>query len=65
MKLNWIERAAMDNPIRAAIQRLYEAPLLERLGGRVEVLDALEIGCGRGVGSEPILTPVGVANRTG
>ena len=55
MKLNWIEKAAMNNPIRAAIQRRYEAPLLERLGGSVAGLEVLEIGCGRGVGSELIL----------
>jgi ubiquinone/menaquinone biosynthesis C-methylase UbiE len=55
MKLNWIEKAAMNNPIRAAIQRRYEAPLLERLGGSVAGLQVLEVGCGRGVGSELIL----------
>ncbi len=59
MKLNWVERAAMNNAIRAAIQRWVEAPLLERLGGRVEGLAALEIGCGRGVGTELILSRFG------
>ena len=50
MKLNKIEQALMNNPLRVLIQRYYEAPLLERLGGRVDGLRVLEIGCGRGVG---------------
>ena len=54
MKMNRIEKLAMNNPIRALIQRYYETPLLERLGGRVEGMHVLEIGCGRGVGTEII-----------
>ncbi len=54
MKLNRIERALMNNPVRAAIQRWYEAALLERLGGRTEQLRVLEVGCGRGIGTEII-----------
>ncbi len=45
----------MNNPLRAFIQRHYEAPLLARLGGSVEGLKALEIGCGRGVGAEILI----------
>ena len=52
MKLNQIEKALMNNPVRAFVQRQYEASLLERLGGRTEGLRVLEIGCGRGVGTE-------------
>ena len=44
----------MNNPVRAACQRQYEAALLERLGGRLEGKRVLEIGCGRGVGTEII-----------
>lgn len=55
MKLNRVEKALMNNPVRAALQRRYEAPLLERLGGRVDGGRVLEIGCGRGVGTEIIL----------
>lgn len=51
MKLNGIEKALMNNPLRAALQQWYEAPLLERLGGRLDGLQVLEIGCGRGVGT--------------
>jgi ubiquinone/menaquinone biosynthesis C-methylase UbiE len=59
MKMNRIEKFAMNNPIRALIQRHSEAPLLERLGGRVEGLKVLEIGCGQGVGTEIIFNRFG------
>ena len=59
MKMNRIEKLAMNNPIRALIQRYYETPLLERLGGRVEGMHVLEIGCGRGVGTEIIFKHFG------
>lgn len=59
MKLNQVEKALMNNPVRAMLQRFYEAPLLERLGGRVEGKHALEVGCGRGVGTEIILERFG------
>ena len=55
MKMNRIESFLMNNPVRAIIQRHFEVPLLERLGGRVEGLKVLEIGCGQGVGTEQIL----------
>ena len=55
MKMNRNEKVLMNSPIRAAFQRWYEAPLLWRLGGRVAGLDVLEVGCGRGVGTEQIL----------
>lgn len=61
MKLNRVEKALMNNPVRAAVQRWYEARLLERLGGRVEGLHVLEVGCGRGVGTEIILDRFGAA----
>ncbi len=44
----------MNNPVRAVLQRRYEATLLERIGGLVEGKRVLEIGCGRGVGTEII-----------
>ena len=52
MKLNRIEKTLMNNPVRAAIQRRFEAPLLERLGGRMDGQRVLEVGCGRGVGTQ-------------
>ncbi len=54
MKLNRVEKTLMNNPIRALVQRRYEAALMERLGGRLEGMRVLEIGCGRGVGTEII-----------
>jgi len=47
MKLNGIEKALMNNPLRAALQRWYEAPLLERLGGRLDGLQVLEMSARR------------------
>lgn len=44
MKLNTIEKASMNNPMRAVLQRRYEAALLQRLGGRVEGKRVLEVG---------------------
>ncbi len=61
MKMNRVEKLLMNNPVRAAFQRWYEAPLLERLGGRVEGLKVLEVGCGRGVGTELILNRFGAS----
>jgi ubiquinone/menaquinone biosynthesis C-methylase UbiE len=61
MKLNRFEKALMNNPIRASIQRWYEGPLLERLGGRTEGLCVLEVGCGRGVGTEILFERFGAA----
>ncbi|HEU4594847.1 MAG TPA: class I SAM-dependent methyltransferase [Pyrinomonadaceae bacterium] len=55
MKLNGIERALMNNPVRAFVQRHYESRLLERMGGRLDGARVLEVGCGRGVGAELIL----------
>lgn len=55
MRLNKLELALMNNPLRAAIQRHFEAPRLLRMGGPMCGGRALEIGCGRGVGTELIL----------
>lgn len=55
MLLNRVEYALMNNPLRAAIQRRFEARRLLRLGGIMRGGRALEIGCGRGVGIELIL----------
>lgn len=59
MKLNRFEKALMNNPVRAWIQRRYEAPWLEHFGGRVEGLRVLEVGCGRGVGTQIIFEHFG------
>ncbi|MGI8783428.1 MAG: class I SAM-dependent methyltransferase [Acidobacteriota bacterium] len=59
MTMNRVEKALMNNPLRALLQRQYEAPLMERLGGRVEGMCVLEIGCGRGIGAEIIFERFG------
>ena len=59
MKLNQIEKALMNNAVRALVQRHHEAILLERFGGRVQGGRVLEIGCGRGVGTEIIFERFG------
>jgi ubiquinone/menaquinone biosynthesis C-methylase UbiE len=61
MKMNTLEKLAMNNPVRAMIQRRVEMPLLEELGGRLDGMTVLEIGCGRGIGTELILQRLGAA----
>jgi len=55
MRLNRVEFALMNNPLRAAVQRRVEARRLLRMGGAMRGGRALEVGCGRGVGVEIIL----------
>ena len=53
MLMNTIEYWAMNNPLRAFVQRHYEAPRLMRLA-RSRAGKVLEIGCGQGVGAQII-----------
>jgi ubiquinone/menaquinone biosynthesis C-methylase UbiE len=55
MLMNSVEKAMMNNPVRAALQQHFEMPLLLTMGGRMQGGRALEVGCGRGVGTELIL----------
>jgi ubiquinone/menaquinone biosynthesis C-methylase UbiE len=59
MFLNRIEKVMMNNPIRAAIQKRFEVPRLIDMGGVMDGGRALEVGCGRGVGTELILDRFG------
>lgn len=59
MRLNRIEFALMNNPLRAAVQRRVEAKRFLEMGGAMSGGTALEIGCGRGVGVEIILDHFG------
>lgn len=64
MKLNELEFALMNNPIRALSQRRIETPLLIGRGDVLAGKRVLELGCGRGVGME-ILLSLGAAHVTG
>ncbi len=59
MLLNTLEKALMNNPVRAALQRNYEAGRLLRMGGAMNGGRALEVGCGRGIGAGIILDRFG------
>ncbi len=61
MILNRLEFMLMNNPVRAYIQKHFEGPRLERMGGSLRGGYALEVGCGRGVGTEIILDQFGAA----
>jgi len=50
MLLNPIEYWAMNNPLRALIQKRYEAPRLKAVS-KGKAATVLEIGCGQGVGA--------------
>ncbi len=56
MRLNFVEKAMMNNPVRAMLQRRFEAKRLLAMGGKMSGGIALEVGCGRGVGAEIIFT---------
>lgn len=59
MLLNQFEYALMNNAIRGAVQRYFEAARLLRLGGPMQGGAALELGCGCGIGAELILDVFG------
>jgi len=64
VKLNTLEFAMMNNPVRAASQRRLETPYLIGRRGALAGKRVLEVGCGRGVGLE-ILLGLGAAQVTG
>ncbi|MBY5993013.1 class I SAM-dependent methyltransferase [Ferrimonas balearica] len=61
MKLNIVERALVNNPVRAWAQRHFEAPRLMALGGPCPDAVALEIGGGQGEGAQIIRERFGAA----
>ncbi|BBU22443.1 class I SAM-dependent methyltransferase [Mycobacterium xenopi] len=65
MKLNAIERALMNNPVRAALQHRNQAEWFRRLAdGSLSGQKVLEVGCGRGVGTEVLLDRLGADSVT-
>ncbi len=50
VKLNWIERLFIISPIRALLQRYWEARQLLAMGGPLTGALVLETGCGPGFG---------------
>lgn len=65
MKLNLAERLLVNNPARALVQRFYEGPLLQKLGGRLDDARVLDVGCGRGVGVQILLDQFGAGQVYG
>ncbi|MBM7167114.1 class I SAM-dependent methyltransferase [Streptomyces sp. G44] len=61
MLMNRVETLLVNSPPRRWLQRLYEAPLLARLGGRTPGSHVAEIGCGSGYGTRLILDVFGAA----
>ncbi len=61
MILGRLEFLLMNNPLRAAVQRHFEARRFLRMGGALAGAKVLELGCGRGVGAELILDVFGAA----
>ena len=64
MRLNTLEFVLVNNPLRAASQRRIETPRLIGTRGSLAGKRVLEIGCGRGVGIE-ILLSLGAEHVTG
>jgi ubiquinone/menaquinone biosynthesis C-methylase UbiE len=65
MKLNKLEFALMNNPVRAWSQRRLETPLLIGPPGALRGLRVLEVGCGRGIGIEILVEQLGAAEVVG
>ena len=59
MRMNRTETVLVNSPPRRWLQRVVEAPVLLRLGGRMAGGTALELGCGQGAGIELILDRFG------
>lgn len=51
MKLNVIEFAMMNNPLREYVQTKYELPILQKMTAIKKPENVLEIGCGSGHGT--------------
>ena len=54
MQLNWIERLFILSPIRAFLQRHWEARQLLAMGGPLTGAHVMEASCGPGFGIDPL-----------
>ncbi len=59
MKLSFVERFIVNNPIRALIQKRLEGPMLRTMESREDYPVCLEIGCGKGIGAQVIVEQFG------
>ncbi len=64
MIMNNAEKAVLNNPLRRALQRNYEMPLLRRLGADISDAHVVEVGCGEGAGAQALLDRLGAAQVT-
>ena len=53
--MNYLGRMVLNSPVRAFAQRHYVIPRIEQLGANLAGCRVLELGCGRGVGTELVL----------
>jgi ubiquinone/menaquinone biosynthesis C-methylase UbiE len=66
LRLNFLEKAFVNSPVRAVVQRCHTARRFVRLSGEVAAGErALETGCGRGLGAEIILDRFGAGEVHG
>jgi ubiquinone/menaquinone biosynthesis C-methylase UbiE len=59
MKIAFVERSIVNNPLRALIQKNLEGLMLRRMAGCKKYPLCLEIGCGRGIGARVIVEQFG------
>jgi ubiquinone/menaquinone biosynthesis C-methylase UbiE len=62
MKLSFVERSIVNNPVRTLIQKHLEGPMLRKMRSRDAYPVCLEIGCGRGIGAQVIVEQFGAEN---
>lgn len=65
MMINKLEKFIVNSPLRAAIQRRYEIPLLLSFAQLPQNAQILEVGCGRGIGLETLKKRSKVAGISG
>ena len=61
MQLNRFERLVVNQPLRPWLQAWIEAPPLRRMGGRLDGMCVLELGCGQGEGQRILRRDFGAA----